>query len=479
MSFVSAKRLLSEKSNATEEGSFVSAHQIKRQREVEREEHKVEQVEESRRFNVKGLKYREEPLPAWVEAGMECCLELDEGNPHHGNAVKLWVQQGGQERRFWLGFLPRAMADAMVADKTIKISNARTSVVQRDAVEIVADFVFPRGVVPVDSLTAVEVARPLPPRPPAVVFSSHLGLHVLSLFDGIGGAFVSLQLAQVPVATYLSSEVDDDANLVLRHRYGERIQHVGDVTALDEQWLSSIANHIDLLVGGSPCQDLSMARLLMCGSRDGLGGDKSKLFFEYVRVLRTLQSLRSPSRPPLFFVLENVGSMDYPNLQRINQELGLTPVRLQSRLISPCERDRLFWSNLPLCNLPLDQGPLPRLLSGQLVSSWNDTGKAFTIVSSESLNWVLETDGITTRPLYPEEEEEMMGFPVGYTDVDSGTLSHASRHRLIGNSFQCNTVAVLLAPLRKPLDQIKVRSGKSLSQWCSTCMSANCWSIHS
>lgn len=81
------------------------------------------------------------------------------------------------------------------------------------------------------------------------------------------------------------------------------VQHceLGDVRGLTDSYLSSLAgqSQIDLLIGGSPCQDLTR----MAGpARKGLRGAKSKLFFEFLRVLRVLQA----RRPGLVFVLENV-----------------------------------------------------------------------------------------------------------------------------------------------------------------------------
>ena len=74
------------------------------------------------------------------------------------------------------------------------------------------------------------------------------------------------------------------------------------------------------------------------------------------------------------------------------------------------------------------------LNSGKLASTWNDTNKAFTIMSSAHLNFVAEEDG-ERRTLFPEEEEKMMGFPKNYTFVPPYSTDEL-RHCAIGNSFQ-------------------------------------------
>lgn len=120
------------------------------------------------------------------------------------------------------------------------------------------------------------------------------GLRVLSLFDGISAALVALLKESCPIALYCSSEIDEDALEVMEAHYptfngngndsqGQQPQgflHVplGDVRLIDERMIELIQP--DLIIGGSPCQDLS--RMNMKGK--GLEGDRSKLFFEFIRV---------------------------------------------------------------------------------------------------------------------------------------------------------------------------------------------------
>lgn len=88
----------------------------------------------------------------------------------------------------------------------------------------------------------------------------------------------------------------------------------------------------DILIGGSPCQDLSIAKK----DRKGLDGERSGLFYEYVRILNEVK--------PKHFILENVASMSKEARDTITKELfGIEPVLLNSALVTAQQRKRLFW----------------------------------------------------------------------------------------------------------------------------------------
>ena len=98
-----------------------------------------------------------------------------------------------------------------------------------------------------------------------------MGIKVLSLFDGISCGMVALERAGVEVDKYYASEVEPNAINISKKNY-PKIIRLGDVTKWREwdiDWSS-----IDLLIGGSPCQSLSITQ---SQTRQGLDG-KSKLF---------------------------------------------------------------------------------------------------------------------------------------------------------------------------------------------------------
>ena len=97
-------------------------------------------------------------------------------------------------------------------------------------------------------------------------------MKVLSLFDGISCGRVALERAGIPVEDYHAFEIDPYAIQVSRKNWPEII-HKGDVMAADFTKYQSF----DLLMGGSPCQSLS---IVQSKTRKHLDG-KSKLFFEW------------------------------------------------------------------------------------------------------------------------------------------------------------------------------------------------------
>jgi DNA (cytosine-5)-methyltransferase 3A len=163
-------------------------------------------------------------------------------------------------------------------------------------------------------------------------------MRVLSLFDGISCARAALERANLPINTYYASEIDKNAIQVSTKNYPDII-HLGSVVGLTPP------ENIDLLIGGSPCTDLSIAKK----ERQGLEGSQSSLFWEYVRIKKECN--------PKWFVLENVASMAKKDRDIITKEMGVEPVLFNASLVSAQCRKRLFWTNIPF-TLPEDRGIL-------------------------------------------------------------------------------------------------------------------------
>ena len=158
-------------------------------------------------------------------------------------------------------------------------------------------------------------------------------MKVLSLFDGISCGMVALERAGISVDTYYASEIEPNAIKISQKNYPNIIR-LGDVTKWREwdiDWSS-----IDLLIGGSPCQSLS---IVQSKTRQNLDG-KSKLFFEYVRVLNEIK--------PKYFLFENVASMNEESKKVITSLLGVEPVFIDSADFSAQQRPRLYWTNIPI-----------------------------------------------------------------------------------------------------------------------------------
>jgi DNA (cytosine-5)-methyltransferase 3A len=153
-------------------------------------------------------------------------------------------------------------------------------------------------------------------------------INVLSLFDGMSCGQIALERAGIKVNKYYASEIKPHAIEVTQHNYPNTIQ-VGDVTKINAKDLPKI----DLLIGGSPCQDFSSANK----QKLGLAGEKSGLFYEYLRLLKELN--------PKYFLLENVAMDDF-SYQTISHLVGTFPVDINSSLVSGQLRQRTYWTNI-------------------------------------------------------------------------------------------------------------------------------------
>lgn len=159
-------------------------------------------------------------------------------------------------------------------------------------------------------------------------------MNVLSLFNGMNTGRQALENVGIKVNKYYSSEIKPYAIELTQHHFPDTIQ-VGDVTKWREwdiDWES-----IDLVLSGSPCQDLSAA-----GKRAGINGKKSSLFFTFIEILEHIKSLN----PKVLFLQENVGSARKEDVGIMSRALGVYPVRINSSLLTAQLRDRYYWSNI-------------------------------------------------------------------------------------------------------------------------------------
>jgi DNA (cytosine-5)-methyltransferase 3A len=170
-------------------------------------------------------------------------------------------------------------------------------------------------------------------------------MKILSLFDGISVAQQALKELGVKNVEYLASEIDEYALQITQKNF-PKTDFYGDVRNLATIKGGHRFDNIDLLIGGSPCQDLSIAKK----NREGLKGKRSSLFYEFVRLKETLN--------PKWFVLENVNSMPKEAKDTITKELGVEPIMINASLVSAQNRKRLFWTNIPNIQQPEDRGIL-------------------------------------------------------------------------------------------------------------------------
>lgn len=162
-------------------------------------------------------------------------------------------------------------------------------------------------------------------------------MRVLSLFDGICCGHLALERAGIKIDSYDAYEIEKNAIKATEANFPDVVHH-GDVTIEN---FTKYKGKIDLLIGGSPCTNLSMA-----GNGQGLKGSQSKLFYEYARAIKEVQ--------PKYFLLENViMKKEWEDI--ITNILGVEPIEINSSLVSAQNRRRLYWTNIPNVTLPEDK----------------------------------------------------------------------------------------------------------------------------
>lgn len=159
-------------------------------------------------------------------------------------------------------------------------------------------------------------------------------MNVLSLFDGLSGARLALKKANKKVDKYYTCEIDKYSSSVTKFNFSDTIA-LGDITKVDFNLLPKI----DLLIGGSPCTDLSFAK----GNGKGLEGEKSKLFYKFFEALEALRQ----KNPSIKFLLENV-KMKQKWKDIISDKLGVQPTFINSAHFSSQNRQRLYWNNIKI-----------------------------------------------------------------------------------------------------------------------------------
>ena len=307
-------------------------------------------------------------------------------------------------------------------------------------------------------------------------------MNVLSLFDGMSCGQLALQRAGIQVDNYFAAEIDKYAVQVTQANFPSTIQlgDVKDIHTIDGHLVDDFCwlHKIDLLIGGSPCQGFSFA-----GKQLNFDDPRSKLFWEYVRLLKALK--------PKYFLLENV-KMKKESMDVITNALGVEPIFINSSRVSAQNRQRYYWTNIPMESLPDDKGiVLADILEDghvdrdkahcidanyfkggnlksyfekhrrQLVFSkdgmchvgdadisdkyayvnrvYHPDGKGPSLVASDGGHLQPKISKGTTeyRKLTPLECERLQTVPEGYTDH----VSNTQRYKMLGNGWTVDVVS--------------------------------------
>lgn len=315
-------------------------------------------------------------------------------------------------------------------------------------------------------------------------------MNVLSLTDGISAAHVALIRAGFNIDNYFSSEIDPFCIQIINNNFPNTI-HLGDIRNINIHDLP----HIDIIIGGTPCQGFSLA-----GKRLNWSDPRSTIFNCYADLLSKI--------PHDYFIFENVpmhitirndisrvfGKIHPESvLQRDLFSTGkLNPIVINSCLVSGQNRLRLYWTNIQNVEKPKDKHIFLEdiLESGEgftcrnnlifnrrykstcidsnyfkgidnhgqrtfVVGSAKKDGKHFTnrvfnsrfksptlLSSTGGNNEVkIQIDDLYWRILTPIECERLQTLPDNYTEG----ISKSQRYKTIGNSFTVDVIAHILS----------------------------------
>ena len=276
-------------------------------------------------------------------------------------------------------------------------------------------------------------------------------MNVLSLFDGMSCGQIALNKAGIKYDNYYASEIDENAIKVTQSNY-PNTKHIGSVLSVKGADLPKI----DLLIGGSPCQSFSNA-----GKGEGFDGE-SVLFWEFVRLLKETN--------PKYFLLENV-KMKKEWEQIITDALGVEPILINSSLVSAAHRKRLYWTNIPNIEQPLDKGIFiedvveeehnvyfglwlkakniwqllnkvdlkgcPKIAAIDVYNKKYKTDRKVPTLTLPNHNSLRLFQNGRIRKFSANELESMQNVPRDYTNVD---LTLNERHALLGNGWTVNVI---------------------------------------
>lgn len=301
----------------------------------------------------------------------------------------------------------------------------------------------------------------------------------MSLFDGMSCGQIALERCGIEVDNYVASEIDKYAMQVTKTNYPKTI-HIGDVTKVN----GCDFQDVDLLIGGSPCQGFSFA-----GDMLNFNDQRSKLFFEFVRLLEEIK--------PKYFLLENVKmKKEYEDI--ITKHIGVSPCKINSNRFSAQNRERLYWTNIPISDLPcmsdtmlidildnsvefnltdyavsvdkhksssglicvgglcknkkwLENGQNLQLNFSQGERIYSVYGKCPTLSANSggtagAGNMLISRDGGKSyRKLTWRECERLQTVPVGYTE----NAPERQRHKMLGNGWTVDVIAHIFRGLPK------------------------------
>ena len=279
-------------------------------------------------------------------------------------------------------------------------------------------------------------------------------MKAFSMFSGIGGFELGIQMASEDIELIGYSEIDKYAIQVYEKHFSGATNY-GNATTIDGEQLPDF----DLLVGGFPCQAFSVA-----GKQKGFNETRGTLFFDIARILS--------DKRPRYLVLENVKGLlshdkgkTFQTILRVLSDLGygVEWQVLNSKDYSvPQNRERVFivghfGNRSPRKVFPITGNVRETsIITGKDISYSLDANyykgtntldkNRRQLVATPVLTPEREKkrqNGMRIRRLTPTECERLQGFPDGWTEG----LSDTQRYKTLGNAVTTTVVTAVMERL--------------------------------
>lgn len=252
---------------------------------------------------------------------------------------------------------------------------------------------------------------------------------VFSGFNGMSCGNIALDELGIEVTEYYASEVDKYANQITSKNYPKTI-HLGDITKIKAEDLPEI----DLFIGGSPCQDLSVLK-----DGKGLEGEKSKLLHDFVKLMNAVK--------PKYFLLENVVPKKQEWKEEIDKIMGVEGVLINSDLFVQQNRPRIYWTNIPIPELPKRpewKGDFYQFRRTYYRKNKSGVCPCLTAnMGTGGHNVPLKSENKADK-LTPVEVEALQGVKANYTEG----VSNTQRYKMLGNGWTVPVIKHIFSGLK-------------------------------
>lgn len=267
------------------------------------------------------------------------------------------------------------------------------------------------------------------------------------------GGQIALKQLHIPIHKYFAYEIKSTAIAVTQLNFPNTIQ-LGNVQNFSINQL--LGEKIDLLLCGSPCQNMSLINI---HEKTGINGRKSSLIYFCVEILKQVR--------PRYFLFENVGSMTNSDKKTFNSLLGCVPVAINSSLVSAQQRNRLYWTNIP-CDIPEDKKiMLKDILDLHPAKEENWTEKKRAFVERQRHSMYVKVNGDKSLPItargysawntqFVEDENGLRDLTINeYRKLQTipewynfGSLKKTQITNLIGDGWTIDVISHILQGLK-------------------------------